>query len=102
MKSEIQVHIGSVIKFTYPQGDEHYDACGRVMCWRDTKVDPITKEAERRNPIKRSRYLYTLACTDGLIRTFYGGVVINPRHATLLERVWMYVTGVTFPKFAEV
>lgn len=99
-----QVNIGSIVKFDYPQGNEHDEnVIGRVMGIRDIELDPISFKTQwYTTPIKRSRYLLTVAVADGKIRTFYNEVARNARHCSIIERVWMYLTGVTFPKFSAV
>jgi hypothetical protein len=96
-----QVQIGDVVKFDYTQGDEHsVNVIGRVMTIRDTKHEPISFSAwAYGKDIDRSRFLLTIACADGKYRNFYNEIARNATRVSLIGRVWLYVTGVTFPKF---
>lgn len=103
MKVE-QVQIGDVVKFDYVQGDEHsVGVIGRVMTIRDTKHEPIDFKTQwYTHPIKRSRFLLTIACADGKYRNFYNEVATNAKRVSLLGRIYLYVIGVSFPKFSAV
>lgn len=102
MKVE-KVQIGDVVEFDYLQGDEHDHVIGRVMTIRDTKHEPITFKAwAYGKDIDRSRFLLTLACADGKYRNFYNEIARNATRVSIIKRVYLYVIGVSFPKFNAV
>ncbi len=98
-----QVQIGDVVEFDYLQGDEHAHVIGRVMTIRDTKHEPIDfKTWAYGKDIDRSRFLLTIACSDGKYRNFYNEIARNATRVSIIKRVCLYVFGVTFPKFSAV
>jgi|SRR5690606_18671198 len=98
-----KVQIGDIVEFDYPQGNEHAHVIGRVMTIRDTKYEPISfKSLWYTTPIKRSRFLLTIACSDGKYRNFYNKVARNARRVSIIKRVYLYFVGVSFPKFSAV
>ena len=89
------LRVGGIYRFDYLQGN---NSCSsrliRVLRVRDTDKNPIQQKTCKKNPIYRSRYLYTVRQSNGQIRQLYSHSIFCPNKVGLFGRLILWLIGV--------
>jgi hypothetical protein len=95
--------VGDVFMFNYGRNASEGETrrVGRVLTVRDLDKHPLLAESYRQNQIDRSRFLITLAESNGQIRKFYAeDIAASAVRLTWLGKLVARVQGIRFPAAA--
>lgn len=89
------IKIGDVIKFYYLQShNNNRTRIGKILYIRDTELHPILRKTNK--TIKRSQWLLTVGCCDGVIRQFYHSEIVGISILGQFKRACLWMVGVRY------